>query len=161
MITRLMHSFVAVATGAILLLGVPSAHAEGPPSFPTSPQVVAPTPDNPSTNAVIRYCGSGWFNPWRNFAELSNNLSNSRGWYLNSNRVWQSPSDTATWELYCALTNGRATLNASPGGFVTATPSPIYLSDGTRIDFRAQASSPGYTIDINAKGTIYKVHLQR
>lgn len=105
---------------------------------------------------VIRTCGSGQFG-FGNFGQLSNYLSKSRGWYLNKNRVWQSPNDTATWSAFCTITDGKARMYQTVGGLVISH-SPTKLGDGTRIDFRPTSSSGGYTIDINNNGTQYKVH---
>lgn len=105
---------------------------------------------------VIRTCGSGQFG-FGNFGQLSNYLSKTRGWSLNKNRVWQSPNDTATWSVFCTITDGKARMYQSALGIVVSH-SPTKLGDGTRIDFRNNSKSGGYTLDINNKGLMYKVH---
>lgn len=102
-----------------------------------------------------RFCTSGYFR-WSTFSSFKSWMD--ARYYRNANKVWQSPSDNATWDIWCRATSSRASLTTTSTGTTVVNPSVIYLADGTRMGFRATSKSGGYTIDINTKGTIYKVH---
>ena len=51
----------------------------------------------------------------------------------------------------------------SQGQEPVVNPSTVFLDDGTRLDFRTDSKSGGYTIDINnnVNSKIFKIHVNR
>lgn len=107
-----------------------------------------------------RFCAGGNFNPWSNWGEMKSSMDSQFGPY-NGNLVWQAPNEDAVWNVYCAVTDGKASITDTDAGS-TVTPRNVYLSDGTYVGFRTTSASGGYTVDINPNdGNQYKVHIAR
>lgn len=151
--------FLSICLASVLSAGPASATpSERLHETESTTQPPVPAAGTQGIQQVVATCPSGYYG-FSGYASLADYLRYTKGWYLNSKNVWQSPNDNETWTLYCQITSSAAYMYIS-GSNLYVSPSPVYLGDGTRIDFRTTSSSGGYTIDINNNGTIYKVHRQ-
>ena len=111
-----------------------------------------------STQDSGRWCPSGYFG-WSDFGGF-------RGWldqrYGRQGRIWSVPNDGVVWDIWCRVTNSKATLQQRSGQNAVVSPSTVFLNDGTRLDFRTSSRSGGYTIDINTTTHTknFKVHVR-
>lgn len=102
-------------------------------------------------------CPSAFLLPYfSNYPDLAGYMGNTLHWQLNSKNVWQSPSDSETWKIYCIVTSGKAVMDFN----ANVTPAVTYMADNTRVGWRSVASSPGWTIDFNWNGQVFKIHLK-
>jgi hypothetical protein len=151
--------FLSLSLASVLAAGPVSATThERLAESESNTQPAVPAAGTQGIQQVVATCLSGYYG-YGSYAILADYLRYTKGWYLNSKNVWQSPNDNETWTLYCQITSSAAYMYIS-GSNLYVSPSPVYLGDGTRIDYRTTSSSGGYTIDINNNGTIYKVHRQ-